>query len=156
MGVNHLSDNELLNHLTLFYTHDPIVNRLVKMLQSTVMQTEVDALVKMGMNAQTWEFDYEGIDYPISEFIGKLERGIEYRDEEMCDYESRIDELVQERDNLKDRSVADLITELHNEIKFANQRTTEATQKLSISKVNEELATSKLKMWTYLKKDTTV
>jgi len=156
MELTHLSDNELLNYLTLFHTHDPIVNRLVKMLSSSVMQDQVDELVKIGMNLQTWELDYEGIDYPLNEYIYKLEREIGYRDEEMVEYESKLIELKLERDSLKTRGVAELISELYGEISFADQRISKVNQELNVARRNEELAMSKLKMWTYLKTDTAV
>lgn len=105
MKYDHLSTNELIHYLDLTTT-DPMVRRLIELIQSNTLKAE---LVEVGMDPEDCEFHYEGNYYRPSEYIRQLHSDIDYHQREAADWESQHYEMERERDRLKTRSVADLL-----------------------------------------------
>lgn len=143
MNLNHLTDDELIDHV-IKYDDDPVRVRLATHMQR-VAGAIIDDLVHAGMD-ETWcEFRSvvtSGMYHPGA-YIRHLEDEIDYLNMQAMQTQKELDEL-------KARTVMDLIVELKNQIKTAEWCAQEARREQEKAQENEKLMKDKLNMWTTL------
>lgn len=136
--MKHLTDNELLDHI-LKFSQDPVLVRVAKIMDN-MPGFILDSLEHAGMDPETCLFENT---YDPGQYIKHLENEIEiYQDENV--------QLRRELEDLKARTVMDLIAELKQEIKTADWMAAEARRERDQLKGDHDLMKSKLSMWTKL------
>ena len=136
--MKHLTDNELLDHI-LKFSQDPVLVRVAKIMDN-MPGFILDSLEHAGMDPETCLFENT---YDPGQYIKHLENEIEiYQDENV--------QLRRELEELKARTVMDLIAELKQEIKTADWMAAEARRERDQLKGDHDLMKSKLSMWTKL------
>ena len=140
--MNHLTDTELIDY-TIKFSNDPDKIRLATVMER-VTGAIIDDLVDAGMN-ETWcTFTSEyGGDYHPGRYITHLEDEIRIRDEEM-------QQLRDELEELKARTVLDLLVELKQDIKTAEWMAKEAREERYKAERERDVAKDKLSMWAKL------
>lgn len=143
MNLNHLTDNELIDYV-IKYDDDPVRVRLATHMQR-VAGSIIDGLVDVGMD-DTWctfRSEVNGANYHPGQYINHLENEIEYLNDKLSD-------ALKEIENLKARTIMDLIGELKQEIKTAEWCRDEAIRERNHAKEHESIMKSKLDMWAIL------
>jgi hypothetical protein len=141
--MNHLTDKELINY-TIKFSDDPVKIRLATAMER-IEGAIIDDLVDAGMD-ETWctfRGEYGG-DYHPGRYIVHLEDEIRIRDEEL-------QQLRDELEEQKARTIADLIQELNQEIRTQKFLTEEAVKYKREAQAEAEDAKEKLKMWNHLR-----
>lgn len=149
MNINHFSDLELLNYLDLNST-DPVIRRLVSMLSST-RGGLVGDLVEAGMDPNTWMFTDDHQDYYPGDYITHLRKQAEYATDDLWIAEQEREDLRKERDELKIRSVIDILAEAQTAILTANSLTRDAVRTADKASEENKLLREQLGMWTIMK-----
>jgi hypothetical protein len=152
MNLNHLSNSELLVYLDKHST-DPLIVRLVNILMEKQYGLVSD-LLAAGMNEQTWTFSPDSYNefYPgqyISHLCDKLDHALD----DLEDCELQLKHAKEEIEDLKARTVAELIAELHQEVRAANFRTDEAEKWRRKAQQEVETTRDKMKVWRALTTD---
>ena len=140
MNLNHLTDNELIDYIIKHDT-DPIRVRLATHMQR-VAGAIIDDLERAGMDETFCEFRSvvtEG-KYLPGQYISHLENEIEY-------LQLQIEQNTKEIEELKARTVMDLIAELKQEIKTAEWSMREAYRERNVAVEEREKMKHKLDMW---------
>ena len=154
MNFNHLSDDELLRYLDKHNT-DPLMQRVVDILMHK-QHGIISDLVESGMNPETWTFRPDGYnEYYPGQYVSHLENTVSSIEEDLQCVQYELEDAKDEIKKLKARTVAELISELHQEIKNSNYLIAQAEKARDAAKEQEKVALSKLKMWTILSTDTT-
>jgi hypothetical protein len=143
--MNHLTDKELIDY-TIKFSNDPEKVRLATAMER-IEGAIIDDLVDAGMH-ETWcTFTSEyGGDYHPGRYITHLEDEIRIRDEEL-------QQLRDELEEQKARTIADLIQELNQEIRTQQFMIKEATAESMRAKQERDIAKDKLSMWAKLNGD---
>ena len=152
MKLDHLSNSELLVYLDKHST-DPLIVRLVNILMEKQYGLVSD-LLAAGMNEQTWTFSPDNYnEYYPGQYISHLRNELDYAKDELEDREFQLKQAKMEIEELKARTVAELIAELHVEVRTANFRADEAEKWKR--KAQEEVQTTrdKMKVWRALTTD---
>jgi hypothetical protein len=152
MNLNHLSNSELLVYLDKHST-DPLIVRLVNILMEKQYGLVSD-LLAAGMNEQTWTFSPDNYNefYPgqyISHLCDKLDHALD----DLEHSEFLLKQAKEEIDELKARTVAELIAELHTEVRTANFRADEAEQRRRNMIDEVETTRNKMKVWRAISTD---
>lgn len=113
MNYNSMTDLELLHYLDL-YSDDPLIRRLIDVLTRTRGEIISD-LEEAGMDPQTWTFGDGWNKMFPGQYITDLEKQVRYAEEELDDVRYKLEQTVEERDELKTRSIMDFIQEVHQE-----------------------------------------
>lgn len=136
--MNHLTDNEFIDYVLKFST-DPEKIRL-----ATVMDRMpgciLDSLEDAGMDPETCLFENT---WDCGQYIRHLES-------EMDVYYEENQQLRKELEELKARTVMDLIAELKQEIKTIEWMAAEARRERDYAEADRKLMKDKLSMWTKL------
>lgn len=143
MKLDHLSDNELIDHI-IKHDDDPIRVRLATHMQR-VAGAIIDDLVYAGMDETFCEFRSvvtEG-KYLPGQYISHLENEIEY-------LQNEIEQHVKEIANLQARTVAELIQELNEQIETEKYNVRVAREYQHKAEDKAKVATEKLDMWAIL------
>lgn len=145
MNLNHLTDNELIDHI-IKYDEDPVRVRLATHMQR-VSGAIIDDLVDAGMDEVwcTFESVVNCSNYHPGQYVRHLENEVEYLNDKLSDANKEIKEL-------QARTIMDLIGELKQEIKTAEWCTKEANRELQVARENEQKMKSKLDMWAILQR----
>lgn len=136
--MNHLSDNELIDYV-IKHDPDPIRVRLATHMQRVAGEI-IDDLVDAGMDDVWCTFENS---YHPGQYIRHLENEIEYLNDQLSQNLKEINEL-------KARTVMDLIAELKQEIKTAEWRAEEARRDRDHAIETQKVMESKLNMWAIL------
>ena len=145
MNLNHLTDNELIDHV-IKYDDDPVRVRIATHMQR-VHGAIIDDLVNAGMDDVWCTFRSvvnEG-EYHSGDYIRHLESEVEYLNDKLSDANKEIKEL-------QARTIMDVFAELKQEIKTAEWSMREANRELQVARENEANMKHKLDMWTILKR----
>lgn len=143
MNLNHLTDDELIDYV-IKHDDDSVRVKLATVMQRT-KGSIIDSLVDAGMDETFCEFRSvvnEGMYHP-GQYINHLENEVEY-------LQGQINNLYKELENLKARTIMDLIVELKQEIRTAEFVRDEAIRDRRYAEENEAKMKSKLDMWTIL------
>lgn len=136
--MNHLTDRELIDY-TLKFDADPVRVRLA-MIMENMPGAILDDLEDAGMDPVFCNFENT---YLPGQYIRHLESELDvYHDENR--------QLREELEELKARTVMDLIAELKQEIKTADWMAAEARRERDQLKGDHDKMKSKLSMWTKL------
>lgn len=138
MNLNHLSDNELIDYIIKHDT-DPIRVRLATHMQR-VSGAIIDDLVDAGMDEVWCTFENS---YHPGQYIRHLENEIEYLNDQATQNLKEIEEL-------KARTVMDLIAELKQDIRTAEYSMKEAYRERNKAVEEREEMKHKLDMWAVL------
>ena len=152
MNLNHLSNSELLVYLDKHST-DPLIVRLVNILMEKQYGLVSD-LLAAGMNEQTWTFCPDSYnEYYPGQYISHLQDKLDHALDDLEHSEFLLKQANEEIDEFKARTVAELIAELHTEVRAANFRADEAEKWRR--KAQEEVQTTrdKMKVWRALTTD---
>ena len=110
MNYNAMTDRELLHYLDL-YSEDPVVRRLVHLLGEARGSLITD-LEEAGMDPQTLTFGHGWNTMYPGEYIEHLRSQLHDAEAEVEDLQYKLDEAVEERDNLKTRGIMEFIQEV--------------------------------------------
>ena len=144
--MNHLTDKELIDY-TIKFSNDPEKVRIATAMER-VTGAIIDDLEEAGMDPTYCTFRSEwGGDYHPGRYIIHLEDEIRIRDED-------IQQLRAELEELKARTVLDLLVELKQEIKTAEWMAAEARRERDYAEADRKLMKDKMKVWTALSTDT--
>ena len=135
MNLNHLTDKELIDH-TLKYETDPVRVRLAGVMDR-MPGFILDSLEFAGMDPETCFFENT---WDPGQYITHLES-------ELGIYQDENAHLRKELEELKARTVMDLIGELKQEIRTAEFCAKEARREAEQARENEKIMKSKLDMW---------
>lgn len=113
MNYNTLDDTELLHYLDL-YSDDSLIRRLIGVLART-RGALVNDLVDAGMDAQHWTFGDGWNRQGPGEYIQDLQRQIQTLEDDNDDLRKHKEELEEECDRLRSRSVLEFLQEVERE-----------------------------------------
>lgn len=136
--MNHLSDNELIDYV-IKHDPDPIRVRLATHMQR-VAGAIIDDLVDAGMDDVWCTFENS---YHPGQYIRHLENEIEYLNDQLSQNLKEINEL-------KARTVMDLIAELKQDIKTAEWSMKEAYREANAAREERDNMKHKMDMWAIL------
>lgn len=140
MNLNHLTDNELIDHI-IKYDEDPVRVRLATHMQR-VAGAIIDDLIDAGMD-DTW-CTFENTYHP-GQYIRHLENEVEYLNDKLSDANKEIK-------NLQARTVAELIQELNQDIETEKYNVRVAREYQHKAEEKAKDAMHKLDMWSILKR----
>jgi len=141
--MNHLTDNELIDYIIKF-SDDPEKIRLATHMER-VSGAIIDDLVDAGMDEVwcTFRSEYGG-DYHPGQYIRFLE-------DEVGDRDFKIEQLHKELDELRARTVAELIQELNQQITTEKFMAEQARAAANTARAEAAQAKEQLKMWNHLR-----
>ena len=152
MNLNHLSSSELLVYLDKHST-DPLMVRLANILMEKQYGLVSD-LLAAGMNEQTWTFSPDNYnEYYPGQYISHLHNELDYAKDELKDCEFQLQQAKKEIEELKARTVAELIAELHQEVRIANFRADEAEKWKRKAQQEVQDTKDKMKVWRAISTD---
>jgi len=145
MNLNHLTDNELIDHI-IRYDEDPVRVRLATIMQRT-KGAIIDDLEYAGMDDTFCNFRsiVNGCDYHPGQYISHLEGEIEH-----LQFMSAQDQ--KEIKNLQARTIMDVFAELKQEIKTAEYSKELAIKDRHAAEKREQDMKHKLDMWAILQR----
>jgi hypothetical protein len=117
MKLNHLSDNELLNYLSL-HSNDPLILRLVDML-STTRGGIIGDLVDAGMDPNTWTFTEDYQEYYPGDYVTHLQKSVAYAVDDLAVAEMDLADAREKLDKLSRRTVTELLVDAEEAISTA-------------------------------------
>lgn len=145
MNYNAMSDTEFMHYLDI-YNDDPVVRRLVGVLERT-RGALVDDLVDAGMDARDWTFGDGWSRESPGQYIRDLQYQIRSLENDNDDLRKHKEELEDECDRLKSRSVMEFLQEVERE-KIENQSLVrEAMKTVKSYKEENENLKKKIDMW---------
>lgn len=148
MNYNALDDLELLKYLDL-YSDDPLIRRLVKISQHSGI---IEELVDAGMNIDTKEFEGDYNYYSVGDYIRHLRDQVIYHENESDNWQNKYNDVREERDQLRARSVADLLHEMEDQVRGAKDAKLSIEREMArVQQQNKELQ-DKINVWTILEK----
>lgn len=145
MNYNSMTDSELLHYLDI-YSDDPLIRRLVDVLGKTRGALLTD-LENAGMNPDTWMFktDWQSM-YP-GDYIIHLETQLRHSEEELSGLEYKYDDLQEEYDRLKTRSIMDFVEEVKQEQQANQELVRESMVTVQAFKKENDRLKEQIDMW---------
>lgn len=145
MNYNAMSDHELMHYLDL-YSEDPVVRRLIGVLART-RGSLIDDLEAAGMDSQRWTFGDGWTKYSPGQYIQELRHDVERAEDELRLAQHELQDLEDECNQLRTRTVVQLIEEVQQEKKASASRANEAWKEAN--RVREENAKlrEQIDMW---------
>lgn len=145
MNYNAMTDLELLHYLDI-YSDDPLIRRLIDVLTRTRGEIISD-LEEAGMDPQTWTFGHGWNKQFPGQYITDLEKQLEYANQDLEDYKYKYEQAVEERDELKTRSIMDFIQEVHQEKQTNAHLVKEAMATVSAYRDENTKLREQIDMW---------
>ncbi len=145
MNYNSMTDLELLHYLDI-YSDDPLIRRLVDVLSKT-RGALISDLENAGMDPDTWMFktDWQSM-YP-GDYIIHLETQLRHVEEELSGLQYKHDDLEEEYDRLKTRSIMDFVEEVKQEQRANQELVKEAMGTVQAFKKENERLKEQIDMW---------
>lgn len=145
MNYNAMSDTEFMHYLDL-YSEDPVVRRLIGVLTKT-RGALVDDLVDAGMDAQDWTFGESWDKFSPGQYIEELRNDLRHAEDELELAQRELEQMANERDQLKARTIMQFIEEVQQEKASSASRANEAWKEAA--RVREENAKlrEQIDMW---------
>lgn len=146
---SNLTYNELRDHLDRYNT-DPLVRRLLMYINDKE-ENIIEGLIDIGMDE---DGRIEGDDgwYLPGPYIRKLRQDASYFEDEAHSWEEKYEDMKDERNRLKARSVAELMQEMEERIRRAEVNAREADRVATqLQQKNEDLE-EKINVWSILEK----
>lgn len=148
MNYNVMTSRELIHYLDLYNT-DPVVQRLVKLLQE---ESVVQELVDVGMDPVTRTFKDDWERCTPGEYIEELRHQVRSLEDECDDLKKHKEELEDECDRLKSRSVLEFLQEVEREKRENQSLVREAMKTVKAYKDENDNLKQKIDMWGKLNK----
>lgn len=150
MNYNSMTDTELLHYLDI-YSDDLLIRRLVDVLGRTRGALLTD-LEHAGMDPDTWMFktDWQSM-YP-GDYIIHLETQLRHSEEELSGLQYKYDDLEEEYDRLKTRSIMDFVEEVKQEQRANQELVRESVATVQAFKKENERLKEQIDMWGRLNK----
>lgn len=145
MNYNMLGDTELLHYLDL-YSDDPLIRRLIGVLART-RGALVDDLVDAGMDAQHWTFGDGWNQQGPGEYIQDLQRQIQNLEDDNDDLRKHKEELEEECDRLRSRSILEFLQEVERERTNSQNLVREAMTTVKAYRDENQSLKEKIDMW---------
>ena len=145
MNYNAMTDLELLHYLDL-YSDDPLIRRLIDVLTRTCGEIISD-LEEAGMDPQTWTFGDGWNKMFPGQYITDLEKQLRYAEEELEDAKYKLEQTVEERDELKTRSIMDFVNEVWQEKRDNAHLVKEAIGTVKAYRDENERLKEQIDMW---------
>ena len=145
MNYNTLSDTELLHYLDL-YSDDPLIRRLIGVLART-RGALVNDLVDAGMDAQHWTFGDGWNQQGPGEYIQDLQRQIQNLEDDNDDLRKHKEELEEECDRLRSRSILEFLQEVERERTNSQNLVREAMTTVKAYRDENQSLKEKIDMW---------
>lgn len=150
MNYNSMTDLELLHYLDI-YSDDPLIRRIIGVISRT-RGALLDDLEHAGMDPDTWMFrtDWQSM-YP-GEYIIHLEKQLQYSEEELSGLQYKHEDLEEEYNRLKTRSIMDFVEEVKQEQRANQDLVKEAMTTVQAFKKENERLKEQIDMWGRLNK----
>jgi hypothetical protein len=114
----------------------------------------ISDLVAAGMSPEDWTFSSDNYNhYYPGQYVTHLKNEISYLEAELEDYQFKLSQADLEIKDLKARTVAQLIAELHQEVVTANFRADDAEKSRKRAHDEVQLTRDKMKVWRALSTD---
>jgi len=143
MNYEAMSTKELIHYLDL-YSDDPLVRRLVKLLQEESLVTE---LVEAGMDPVTREFENDWNQYSPGEYIRQLRSDLDYYVRECDDLQSQIQSLEKEVSRMGTVNLISFIADVHHKLEMAKMEQGRAERIAENEKKLRKEAEQKFEFW---------
>lgn len=149
MKNSNLTYSELIHHLDL-HTTDPMVRRLIDIILNG--DGIMESLVGAGMDPTTHEFQDSYSYYSPGDYIGHLKNECDNLEQELHIAQNEVADLTKECEQLRARSVADLLSEMEHEVRMAKRdRAHVQDQCRALQEQNAEL-NDKINVWHILER----
>lgn len=145
MNYNSMTDLELLHYLDI-YSDDPLIRRLVDVLGRT-RGALLDDLENAGMDPDTWMFKTEWQSMYPGDYIIHLESQLRHTEDELSALQYKYDDLKEDRDRLKTRSIMDFVEEVKQEQRANQELVKEAMGTVHAFKKENERLKEQIDMW---------
>lgn len=150
MEKSNLSYSELVHYLDLTAT-DPLVRRLINLIHEGE-GTIINELLEEGMDGIYNTFYHDGANLTPGEYIDTMRREISNLESDLECLRDDFDDVTEERDKLKTRTVADLLASMEEQVKRAHAETMNVQQiARKIEQENLELK-DKINVWTIMER----
>lgn len=148
--TSNLTYNELIDHLDRYNT-DPMVRRLLEYINDKE-ENIIEGLIEVGMDPVDGRIQGDDGWHLPGPYIRELRHDVDYYQSESNDWQEKYQDMKEERDRLRARSVADLMAEMREQVKRAEAARDEASRRAQIYQAeNAELA-EKITVWQVLEK----
>ena len=148
--MTNLSYKELIDYLDRYNT-DPMVRRLLEMVMDKE-ETIIEGLLDVGMDPFDCRIEGDDGYYLPGPYIRKLREDASYFEDEARSWEEKYEDMKEERNRLKARSVAELMAEMEERIRRAETNLREADRVATqLQKKNADLE-EKINVWSILEK----
>lgn len=148
--MKNLTYRELVHHLDLYST-DPLVRRLIDYIvggEDTVMSSLIDA----GMDPMSYEFSDSYEYYSPGQYIEHLRKLCDDVEQDLRIAQDDLSDMTDERDRYKNRSVADLMASMSEEVRRAHTDRDNANRVArKYEQENDELK-EKINVWTIMER----
>ena len=145
MNYNSMSDTELLHYLDL-YSEDPLIRRLVDVLART-RGALIDDLESAGMDSQSWTFGDGWSKFSPGQYIEELRNDLRHAENELEIAQQEIIQIEDERDQLKVRSIIQLIEEVQAEKRANQELVRESIATVQAYKKENDKLKEQIDMW---------
>ncbi len=145
MNYEIMTETELLHYLELYST-DPMIQQLVKVLEKTRGHIIRD-LEDAGMDPYTWKFGSDWESMHPGEYIESLRTDVRNAEEELSSLRYKYDDLLEECDQLRTRTVMDFIKEVKQEQADNADLVREAMKTVKAFKDENERLKEQIDMW---------
>ena len=146
-----LTFKELIQYLDYTST-DPLVQRLLGYIKDKE-ENIIEGLVEAGMDPINCSFDYDGYYHSPGQFIDQLRNDVDYHERMALEWEEKYYRMKEERDQLRARSVAELLNDMNERIKrIEAERNNSDRIARKYEEENREL-TEKINVWKILERE---
>ena len=145
MNYNIMTDVELLNYLDI-YSDDPLIRRIVKMLENT-RGALLNDLENAGMDRVTWQFETEWQHLYPGDYIIHLRNELQALDRDADELRGQLEESEREREELKTRSLMDFVQEVWQEKRTASYKVQQALEQAADQKKENDRLREQIDMW---------
>jgi hypothetical protein len=145
MNYNSMSDQELLHYLDLT-SSDPLIRRLINVLAKT-RGALIDDLEAAGMDPQRWTFGDNWTKFSPGQYIEELRNDIRNAEDKLELAQEELEQVINERDQLKTRTIMQFISEAQQEKNAAAVRANEAWAETNRVREENSKLREQIDMW---------
>lgn len=145
-----LSYNELRDYLDRYNT-DPKVRMLLEYINDKE-ENIIEGLVEVGMDPDTGRIEGDYGWHLPGPYISELRNDVDFHQRESQEWEEKYNDMREERDRLKSRSVADLLSNMQELIRRAEAEAREADRLVTQYRARNKDLEDKINVWQILEK----
>jgi len=143
MNHDNLTAKELIHYLDL-YSEDPVVRRLVTLLQEDSLMCE---LVDVGMDEDTLQFKDDWQYYSPGDYISHLRNDLDYYVRECDDLQNEVYDLQKEIKNMSTISLVSFIADVKHKMDMTIMEKDRALARAEEERVLRKSAEQKFEFW---------